>query len=171
MTLFTIGFTRSTAERFFDRLAAADVRLGLDTRVQRRGQLSGFAKEADLAFFVPRLTRARYRVEPLLTPADELFRAYRRRELSWELYAETYRASLVERRVAERIARADIDGARARSLSSLDCGGVSSRGVRTGARDRPSLIDVPVVVRRERHALDVVVLGDPRRSRGTVAFP
>jgi uncharacterized protein (DUF488 family) len=111
MTLFTIGHTQTTAEQFFQRLVAANVRVLLDTRARRSSQLSGFAKEADLAYFVPRLTNARYRVEPLLAPADDLLRAYRDGSLPWERYAEAYRASLVERRAGDRLARAELDGA------------------------------------------------------------
>ena len=66
--LFTIGFTKKTAQEFFTLLSDAGVKRLLDVRENRTGQLAGFAKEEDLRFFVPRLTDALYEVEPLFAP-------------------------------------------------------------------------------------------------------
>jgi uncharacterized protein (DUF488 family) len=42
--VFTIGFTRSSAEHFFNRLVSAGVRKVVDVRVHNTSQLAGFAK-------------------------------------------------------------------------------------------------------------------------------
>jgi len=42
--LFTIGFTRKSAREFFGRLRDAGVASVIDTRLNRRSQLCGFAK-------------------------------------------------------------------------------------------------------------------------------
>ena len=44
MEIYTIGFTQSTAEHFFGRLANAGVGRLLDVRLNNRSQLAGFAK-------------------------------------------------------------------------------------------------------------------------------
>jgi hypothetical protein len=48
--IFTIGFTRTSAAHFFGRLKAAGVTRLIDVRLNRNSQLSGFAKECDLAW-------------------------------------------------------------------------------------------------------------------------
>lgn len=48
MEIYTIGFTQTTAERFFKRLADAGVARLLDVRLNNTSQLAGFAKAADL---------------------------------------------------------------------------------------------------------------------------
>jgi uncharacterized protein (DUF488 family) len=49
--IFTIGFTDTTAEDFFNRLQQSGVRKVIDTRLWAETQLSGFAKKKDLPFF------------------------------------------------------------------------------------------------------------------------
>ncbi|MGH6805941.1 MAG: DUF488 family protein, partial [Ensifer adhaerens] len=43
----TIGFTKSSAEDFFDRLQKAGVRTIVDVRLHNTSQLAGFAKAND----------------------------------------------------------------------------------------------------------------------------
>jgi uncharacterized protein (DUF488 family) len=43
--IYTIGFTQTTAERFFTRLADARVERLLDVRLNNTSQLAGFAKD------------------------------------------------------------------------------------------------------------------------------
>ena len=50
VNLATIGFTKTTAERFFERLVHAGVKKVMDVRLHNTSQLSGFAK-ADAASF------------------------------------------------------------------------------------------------------------------------
>ena len=61
MEIYTIGFTQTTAERFFGRLADAGVKRLLDVRLNNSSQLAGFAKAQDLPFFLRRLVGADYR--------------------------------------------------------------------------------------------------------------
>ncbi|WP_244506464.1 hypothetical protein [Pararhizobium polonicum] len=51
----TIGFTQSTAANFFGRLRQAGVKRVLDIRLHNTSQLAGFAKAADLPFFLKEL--------------------------------------------------------------------------------------------------------------------
>jgi uncharacterized protein (DUF488 family) len=102
-TLFTIGFTRSTAEAFFGRLEGAGVRTVADVRLKPRSQLAGFAKPPDLAFFLRRLSGIGYVGAPLLAPAAAEFAAYRRGALSFDAYAGAYLARLRAQAVAARL--------------------------------------------------------------------
>ncbi len=52
MKLFTIGFTKTTAESFFSRLSQAGVKKVIDIRLNNASQLAGFAKKTDLIYFL-----------------------------------------------------------------------------------------------------------------------
>ena len=111
MTLFTIGFTRTSAQGFFDRLQGAGVRRVIDTRLNRVSQLSGFAKQDDLAFFLQRLASIDYAIEALLAPTADLFKAYRDREVGWDEYARRYLDLIRERRIETRVDAGALDRA------------------------------------------------------------
>lgn len=103
MKLYTIGFTKTTAQHFFHRLIDAGVTKVIDTRLNRDGQLAGFAKAQDLDFFLSRLASIKYIAQPLLAPSPEALRSYRDKAMSWGQYAETYiellRARCVEKSI------------------------------------------------------------------------
>jgi len=65
-TLCTIGFAGKTAEEFFSLLTQAGVKRLIDIRVNRHGQLSGFAKYPDLVFFLHEIAGIAYAWEPRL---------------------------------------------------------------------------------------------------------
>ena len=75
-TIFTIGFTKKTAEEFFRLLQEAQVQKLVDIRENRVGQLSGFAKYPDLAFFLHRVAGIAYDYQPILAPSPEIRTAY-----------------------------------------------------------------------------------------------
>jgi uncharacterized protein (DUF488 family) len=96
ITLCTIGFAGKTAEQFFSLLAQAGVRYLVDVRENRGGQLSGYAKHPDLAFFLERIGAIEYRHEPLLAPTPELRKAYRATK-DWPAYEAAFLDLLRER--------------------------------------------------------------------------
>jgi uncharacterized protein (DUF488 family) len=100
--LLTIGFTQKSAEQFFGLLADAGVARVLDIRENRGGQLSGFAKEQDLRYFLPQLIGAEYDVEPLLAPSPAIREAYKATK-DWDAYEHSFMAMLAERRAGEHI--------------------------------------------------------------------
>ena len=106
MEIYSIGFTKTTAESFFARLSASGVRRLLDVRRNPSSQLSGFAKGRDLPYFLRELVGAEYVYEPLLAPSDEILAAYKRRgEMPWPEYEERFIALLREREVERRLDR------------------------------------------------------------------
>lgn len=58
METSTIGFTNKSAEKFFKLLRDAEVKTLLDVRLNNTSQLSGFAKKADLDYFLSQLLSA-----------------------------------------------------------------------------------------------------------------
>ena len=105
MEVFTIGFTQSSAEHFFERLRSAGIKRLLDVRLNNTSQLAGFTKRDDLAFFLRELCDADYVHEPLLAPTQELLDRYRKEGQSWAEYEKQFLSLLVSRS-AENISKA-----------------------------------------------------------------
>jgi uncharacterized protein (DUF488 family) len=100
MEIYSIGFTKTTAESFFDRLRRHGVRRLLDVRLNTSSQLAGFAKDRDLPFFLRELIDVEYEHEPLLAPTDQILKAYKLRgAMPWEEYEDRFIALLRERRI------------------------------------------------------------------------
>lgn len=110
MELFTIGFTKSSAESFFSRLREAGVTRVVDVRISNTSQLAGFAKRDDLAFFLREVAGIEYEHRLELAPSEELFKAYRGGG-TWDDLEAGYRALLAERAVETSIDPSDLDGA------------------------------------------------------------
>ncbi len=104
MEIYSIGFTQTTAEHFFGRLRHSGVQRLLDVRRNTSSQLAGFAKARDLPYFLRELLGAEYAHEPLLTPTEELLKAYKRQgAMPWTEYEERFLALLHERQVERRL--------------------------------------------------------------------
>jgi uncharacterized protein (DUF488 family) len=99
LKVFTIGFTRSSAEHFFNRLVDAGVRKVIDVRVHNTSQLAGFAKSGDLAWFLRKLGDIGYEHVPALAPTGEMLRSYRAVKASWDIYARQFHRLMAEREI------------------------------------------------------------------------
>lgn len=108
MILYTIGFTRKSAQRFFALLEGAEVQRLVDIRLNPSGQLSGFAKQDDLAFFLDRLAGIDYRHVPELAPTDAILTGYRA-DKDWAAYERRFAALMDERRIPDTLDRALFD--------------------------------------------------------------
>jgi uncharacterized protein (DUF488 family) len=109
MNLFTIGFTQSSAELFFERLKSAGVRRVVDVRLNNTSQLAGFAKGGDLPWFLRTIGEIDYAHEPLLAPTEEIVQLGRQKK--WTEWEARFRSLMQERRVAEHLRRTSFDGA------------------------------------------------------------
>lgn len=107
--LFTIGFTKKTAEEFFRLLRDAGVQKVVDIRENRGGQLSGFAKYPDLEFFLDRILGVKYEHRPALAPSPEIRDAYRKTK-DWEQYEKSFGELMLERKVVESVTPEDFEG-------------------------------------------------------------
>ncbi len=74
-------------------------------RLNNASQLSGFARSADLPFFLKNLCGAEYLHEPRLAPTREMLDAYRKGRVGWPAYEEAFTQLLEERRVEETLNR------------------------------------------------------------------
>jgi uncharacterized protein (DUF488 family) len=106
--IFTIGFTRTTAENFFGRLKASRIERLLDVRLNNRSQLAGFAKRDDLAFFLRELVGARYEHAPQLAPTPEILDAYKKRnDMPWSEYEDRFISLMRERAIESTLSSED----------------------------------------------------------------
>lgn len=103
MNIYTIGFTRKSAEEFFTLIAKNDIKKVIDVRVNNTSQLSGFAKKDDLSFFLRKLTKAEYVHLPELAPTKELLSIYQKKKLSWSQYEEEFLNLMAKRNIEKSI--------------------------------------------------------------------
>ena len=107
----TIGFTQTSAERFFDRLLSAGVKKVVDARLHNTSQLAGFAKADDLAYLLNRIGGIAYVHEPLLAPTDAMFKAYKKDKGEWAAYKTHFLDLMAERGIEHRLEPELLDGA------------------------------------------------------------
>jgi uncharacterized protein (DUF488 family) len=107
--IYTAGFTKQSAEQFFESLKTAGVKNLLDIRLNNTSQLAAFAKRDDLAYFLREIACINYHHEPRLAPTQELLDAYKKNHGPWDAFAEGFTALLSERRVEETIPRTTFD--------------------------------------------------------------
>lgn len=104
MEIFTIGFTRTTAEDFFERLRSNRIERLLDVRLNNRSQLAGFAKRDDLAYFLRELVGAEYEHAPLLAPTQDILDEFKKRkEMPWEEYEELFVGLMSDREIEKQL--------------------------------------------------------------------
>ena len=111
MRVFTIGFTRTSAEGFFTRLQRADVGRILDVRLNNVSQLAGFAKKDDLRYFLRAIARIDYVHRPELAPTQEMLDAYKKSGGSWQDYERRFLDLVASRRIEDSTPRSLVDGA------------------------------------------------------------
>ena len=104
MRLYTIGFTRKSAARFFSLLATHGVERVVDIRLKPGGQLSGFAKGSDLAWFLRQLNDCGYVHLPALAPTAEILGDYRQ-DHDWNRYVSRFEALMDERNIPAALDR------------------------------------------------------------------
>ena len=111
MNLHTIGFTKKPASAFFALLRDSGARRLVDVRLNPGGQLSGFAKQDDLAYFLRELCGMDYAHMPELAPTREILDGLRKGHRHWPTYEREFLALMDERRVAETVDRESLANA------------------------------------------------------------
>ena len=107
MKLYTIGFTRKSAERFFGLLRDSGAKRVVDIRRRNTSGLAGFSKKDDLAWFLRELCGMDYVHLPRLSPTDELLDAYRKKQITWDEYVPIFN-NLIRRRLIHAAIPRDI---------------------------------------------------------------
>jgi len=109
--LYTIGFTQKSAQQFFSLLLENGVQRLVDIRLNPHGQLSGFARQEDLPYFLNKLAGGcQYLYLPLLAPTRELLKEIRESG-DWEHYVPRFEALMDERSVPAALDRSIFESA------------------------------------------------------------
>jgi len=111
MKVFTIGFTKTSAESFFGRLQKAGVKKVVDVRLNNVSQLAGFAKKDDLRYFLRAICGIDYEHHPELAPTQEMLDAYKKERGDWAEYERQFLDLMASRRIEEAVSRDTLDGA------------------------------------------------------------
>lgn len=105
MKVFTIGFTRKTAETFFGKLRESGAKRVVDVRLNNISQLAGFAKKDDLKYFLKELCDMDYLHLPQLAPTQEMLDEYKKQKGDWTRYAQRFLDLMRERQVENKVPR------------------------------------------------------------------
>lgn len=111
MKIFTIGFTKTSAESFFARLRDAGVKKLVDVRLNNVSQLAAFAKRDDLAYFLRTICGIAYEHHAELAPTQGILDAFKKHKGHWSEYEERFHELIKQRRIEETIPRESLDGA------------------------------------------------------------
>ncbi|MBI4669464.1 MAG: DUF488 domain-containing protein [Elusimicrobia bacterium] len=103
MEIYTIGFTKKTAADFFGLLKKSSIKRLVDIRLNRSSQLSGFAKQDDLRFFLKEICDAEYVYEPLLAPTQNILGRYKKHGGNWDTYEKDFTALMKERKIETKL--------------------------------------------------------------------
>jgi len=99
MKIYTIGYTKKSAEEFFGALERHGVERVVDVRLKNTSQLAGFTKKQDLEYFLDRVLGIEYCHLEFLAPTPELIKAYRDSGGDWDLYVAEFSRLLEDRGV------------------------------------------------------------------------
>lgn len=100
MRISTIGFTKKSAEKFFDLVKKSGSRRVVDVRLNNVSQLAGFAKRDDLKFFLREIHDIDYVHLPELAPTKSMLDSYKKEHRDWNRYEREF-LDLMEKRGIE----------------------------------------------------------------------
>lgn len=99
MRIYTMGFSQKSAKRFFELLRDNEVDCLVDVRLNNVSQLSGFAKSADLQYFLKEILNIQYLHNVLYAPTKDILDSYRAKKIDWSAYEEKYNSLLHSRQI------------------------------------------------------------------------
>lgn len=103
MKVFTIGFTKKSAQQFFEMLRRSGAKRVVDVRLNNVSQLAGFAKRDDLKFFLKEVCDMDYVHTPDLAPTQEMLDEYKKLKGDWQTYEKRFLDLMEKRKIEERI--------------------------------------------------------------------
>lgn len=97
MILHTIGFTKKTAQQFFELIRNNGINIVIDVRLNNISQLAGFSKGNDLKYFLSKLCSCDYAHYNDLAPTKEILDKYKNKKINWLEYEEQYNSLIKSR--------------------------------------------------------------------------
>lgn len=90
LELFTIGYTKKSAEKFFGIITNNKIEIVADVRLYNSTQLAGFSKSTDLQYFLKKICGCNYIALKHLAPNPSLFENYKNGKTTWNGYEKIY---------------------------------------------------------------------------------
>ena len=109
--IFTIGFTKKKAEKFFTDLCNAGVKCVIDIRLNNVSQLAGFAKKDDLRYFLKKICDIDYIHMPELAPTKDILDEYKNNGGDWSVYEKNFIDLIEKRKIEKKITNDILDNA------------------------------------------------------------
>lgn len=109
--MFTIGFTQKSAQKFFETLKKAGVKRVIDTRLNNVSQLAGFAKRADLEYFLKTIDDIDYVHILDLAPTKDILDEYKKQKGDWSIYEQKFLKLMADRQIERKVSPDLADGA------------------------------------------------------------
>ena len=111
MKLYTIGFTKKSAEAFFTKLQNAGVKRLVDIRLNNMSQLAGFTKRDDLRYFVKAICGIDYLHLPEFAPTQEIMDEFKKNNGDWKVFENSFNNLLSERHIEKQVKKELLEGA------------------------------------------------------------
>jgi len=111
MKIYTIGFTKKSAEEFFLKLRKTGSTRLVDVRLNNVSQLAGFSKRDDLRFFLKEICGMNYVHLPELAPTQDILDEYKKNKGDWSVYEQKFLKIMSQREVERTVPRDVIDNA------------------------------------------------------------
>lgn len=108
MRIYTLGFTKKSAQQFFRTLKRNRIKQIVDVRLNNVSQLAGFTKKDDLRYFLKELCGIDYYHFEFLAPTKEIRDRYVKTR-DWDTYAKEYAELLESRSVLDKLDRSFFD--------------------------------------------------------------
>lgn len=105
MNVYTIGFTKKPARRFFELVKSSGARRIIDVRLNNVSQLAGFAKRDDLEYFARTICDVDYVHLPELAPTQALLDEYKKSGGTWVDYEVRFLDLMRQRAIEETTPR------------------------------------------------------------------
>lgn len=110
MKIFTIGFTKKSAESFFTKLQRAGVKRLVDIRLNNVSQLAGYSKQDDLRYFTKTICNIDYVHLLDLAPTKEILDEFKKNKGDWKVYERRFLDLMKIRRIEDKVPRELLDG-------------------------------------------------------------
>lgn len=98
MKIYTIGYTKKSAEEFFNILKNNGIRQVVDIRENNTSQLTGFTKKNDIVFFLKVILNASYIHLPDIAPDRRIREGYKKSK-DWQWYELNFLRLMEERNI------------------------------------------------------------------------
>ena len=143
ITLYTIGFTKKSAEQFFELLKDNNVKQLVDIRISNNSQLAGFAKGKDLSYFVNQICGIKYNHIVDCAPTKNLLDRWHKQDVTWPEYIKEYIEMLDNRDIIKKYGVKQFE--KACFLCSEESPEICHRRLLVEYMQRHSLEDVKII--------------------------